>query len=90
MAAGNSLLVLQGLFHCLCGAISEEFSAIESSDTGKTWSEALLIYRIQSHTNPISRKWCLKRTGQKSSKEEPQECRKVPKRAQQACLKVQT
>ena len=33
---GVSLLVLRGLFHCLCGAISEAFSLIESSDTGKT------------------------------------------------------
>ena len=32
MAVGNLLLVLRGLFHCLCGAISEAFSAIESPD----------------------------------------------------------
>ena len=81
----------QRLFHCLCGAIYELISVARTTrDRGKIWSEALLIYRIQSHTNPKRRKQRLKRTAQKSSKEEPQECRKAPKRAQEACLKVQT
>lgn len=44
-------------------------------------TELLLIYRIQSHTHPKRRKFCLKHAGQKSSKEELAKQRKGPKRA---------
>ena len=79
----------RGLFPCLCGAVSELLSAAKNArHQSQSRSEALLIYRISSHTNPKRRKRCLKQTGRKSSKEEPQECRKAPKRAQQGFLKV--
>lgn len=50
----------------------------------------LLIYRIQSHTHPKRRKFCLKHAGQKSVKEELPERRKGPKRAVECWLKVPT
>lgn len=50
----------------------------------------LLIYRIQSHTHPKRRKFCLKHAGQKSAKEELPERRKGPKRAAECRLKVPT
>ena len=54
------------------------------------WTEHLLIYRIQSHTNPKRRDFSLKQPGQKSVKEELPEQRKGPKRAVNGSLKVQT
>ena len=53
-------------------------------------TEHLLIYRIQSHTNPKRRKGFLKQAGPKSSKEELPERRKGAKRAAECCLKVPT
>ena len=53
-------------------------------------TEHLLIYRIQSHTHPKRRKFCLKHAGQKSIKEELPEQRKGPKRAAECRLKVPT
>ena len=53
-------------------------------------TEHLLIYRIQSHTHPKRRKFCLKHAGQKSVKEELPERRKGPKRAAECRLKVPT
>ena len=53
-------------------------------------TEHLLIYRIQSHTHPKRRKFCLKHAGQKSVKEELPERRKGPKRAIECRLKVPT
>ena len=50
----------------------------------------LLIYRIQSHTHPKRRKFCLKHAGRKSVKEELPERRKGPKRALECRLKVPT
>ena len=50
----------------------------------------LLIYRIQSHTHPKRRKFCLKHAGRKSVKEELPERRKGPKRAAECRLKVPT
>lgn len=91
MAAGNSLPVLHGLFLCLCGAFAAplrrgDWPFIASSNR----TEHLLIYRIQSHTNPKRRKFCLKHAGQKSVKEELPEQRKAPKRAVECQLKIQT
>ena len=53
-------------------------------------AELLLIYRIQSHTNPKRRKIFLKQAGQKSVKEELPKQRKGPKRAVEWRLKVPT
>ena len=53
-------------------------------------TEHLLIYRIQSHTHPKRRKFCLKHAGQKSVKDKLPEQRKGPKRAVECWLKVQT
>ena len=53
-------------------------------------TELLLIYRIQSHTHPKRRKFCLKQAGQRSVKEELPERRKGPKRAVECRLKVPT
>ena len=53
-------------------------------------TEHLLIYRIQSHTYPKRRKFCLKHAGQKSVKDKLPEQRKGPKRAVECRLKVQT
>ena len=53
-------------------------------------TEHLLIYRIQSHTHPKRRKFCLKHAGQKSVKDKLPEQRKGPKRAVECRLKVQT
>ena len=53
-------------------------------------TEHLLIYRIQSHTHPKRRKFCLKHAGQKSVKDKLPEQRKGPKRAAECCLKVPT
>ena len=53
-------------------------------------TELLLIYRIQSHTHPKRRKFCLKHAGQKSVKDKLPEQRKGPKRAVECRLKVQT
>ena len=53
-------------------------------------TEHLLIYRIQSHTNPKRRKVSLKQAGQKSSKEELPKQRKGPKRAVECRLKIPT
>ena len=53
-------------------------------------TELLLIYRIQSHTHPKRRKFCLKHAGRKSVKEELPERRKGPKRAIECRLKVPT
>ena len=53
-------------------------------------TEHLLIYRIQSHTHPKRRKFCLKHAGQKSVKDKLPEQRKGPKRAGECWLKVQT
>ena len=53
-------------------------------------TEHLLIYRIQSHTHPKRRKFCLKHAGQKSVKDKLPEQRKEPKRAVECWLKVQT
>ena len=53
-------------------------------------AELLLIYRIQSHTNPKRRDFFLKHAGQKSTKEELPEQRKASKRAVECQLKVQT
>ena len=54
------------------------------------WTALLLIYRIQSHTHPKRRKFCLKQAGRKSVKEELPERRKGPKRATECRLKVPT
>ena len=53
-------------------------------------TEHLLIHRIQSHTHPKRRKFCLKHAGRKSVKEELPERRKGPKRAIECRLKVPT
>ena len=53
-------------------------------------TEHLLIYRIQSHTNPKRRKGFLKQAGQKSVKEELPKQREGPKRAVKCRLKVPT
>ena len=53
-------------------------------------TEHLLIYRIQSHTHPKRRKFCLKHAGQKSVKDKLPEQRKGPKRAAECRLKVPT
>lgn len=53
-------------------------------------TELLLIYRIQSHTHPKRRKFCLKHAGQKSVKDKLPEQRKGPKRAAECRLKVPT
>ena len=53
-------------------------------------TELLLIYRIQSHTNPKRRDFSLKQTGQKSTKEDGAGERKGPKRAVNGSLNVQT
>ena len=53
-------------------------------------TELLLIHRIQSHTHPKRRKFCLKHAGQKSIKEELPEQREGAKRAVECWLKVQT
>ena len=50
----------------------------------------LLIYRIQSHTHPKRRKFCLKHAGQKSVKDKLPEQRKGPKRVAECRLKVPT
>lgn len=70
------------------------FCAILSDKTDccqvQTRTEHLLIYRIPSHTNPKRRKFCMKRTGQKSFKEELLEVYKATNRAEKLCLKVKT
>lgn len=53
-------------------------------------AELLLIYRIQSHTNPKRRDFFLKHAGQKSAREDGAGERKGPKRAAECQLKVQT
>ena len=53
-------------------------------------AEHLLIYRIQSHTNPKRRKSFLKQAGQKSSKEELPEHWEALNRAQKSYLKGRT
>ena len=87
----STLLVKKCLILCLCGAVSAplcrgDWPVISPS----TQAEHLLIYRIQSHTNPKRRKDFLKQAGQKSSKEELAEQRKASKRAIKCRLKVPT
>ena len=78
------------VFLCLCGA----FSAPSLRRSGPLLPPAraalLLIYRIQSHTHPKRRKFCLKHAGQKSVKEELPKQRKGPKRTKECRLKVPT
>ena len=76
---------------CLCGAFPAPLLCGDSACLFYSpRTELLLIYRIQSHTHPKRRKFCLKHAGQKSVKEELPEQRKGPKRAVECRLKVQT
>ena len=80
-----------GLILCLCGAFpASPLCAGLTCHRRSPRTELLLIYRIQSHTHPKRRKFCLKHAGQKSVKEELPEQRKGPKRAVECWLKVQT
>ena len=76
---------------CLCGAVS---ASLLCGDPARCFpsarTELLLIYRIQSHTNPKRRDFPLKHTGQKSVKEELPKQRKEPKRSIKCRLKVTT
>ncbi len=77
-------------FLCLCGAVFAALWGENCFFLPLNRTELLLIYRMQSHTNPKRRKLQPKQAGQKSFKEEPTERWKAPKRAQEFCLKVQT
>ena len=80
-----------GLILCLCGAFPAPLLWGDPACYHRSpRTELLLIYRIQSHTHPKRRKFCLKHAGQKSVKEELPEQRKGPKRAVECQLKVQT
>ena len=80
-----------GLILCLCGAFpAPPLCAGLAYYRHSTRMELLLIYRIQSHTHPKRRKFCLKHAGQKSVKDKLPEQRKGPKRAVECRLKVQT
>ena len=88
---------LLGSKPCLCGAFpapsllrSGPLSPLTPDGTSFPRTALLLIYRIQSHTHPKRRKFCLKHAGQKSVKKELPERRKGPKRAVECWLKVQT
>lgn len=76
---------------CLCGAFPASLLwGDPACYRHSPRAESLLIHRIQSHTHPKRRKFCLKHAGQKSSKEELPKQRKGPKRAVECQLKVQT
>ena len=76
---------------CLCGAVSTPLLCADPARYPRSnRAEYLLIHRIQSHTHPKRRKFCLKHAGQKSFKEELPKQRKGPKRAVECRLKVQT
>ena len=80
-----------GLILCLCGAFPAPLLWGDPACYRRSpRTEHLLIYRIQSHTNPKRRKGFLKQAGQKSAKEELPEQKKGPKRAVECWLKVQT
>ena len=80
-----------GLILCLCGAFPAPLLWGDPACYRRSpRTELLLIYRIQSHTHPKRRKFCLKHAGQKSVKEELPEQRKGPKRAVECRLKAQT
>ena len=81
----------KGFILCLCGAIPAPLLCGNLlCHCPSNWTEHLLIYRIQSHTHPKRRKFCLKHAGQKSVKDKLPEQRKGPKRAVECWLKVQT
>ena len=75
---------------CLCGAFPAPLLWWSGPLSLPPRTTLLLIYRIQSHTHPKRRKFCLKHAGRKSVKEELPERRKGPKRAVKCRLKVQT
>ena len=76
---------------CLCGAGS---ASLLCGDPARCLpsarAELLLIYRIQSHTNPKRRDFSLKHAGQKSTKEDGAGERKGPKRSIKCRLKAST
>ena len=75
---------------CLCGAFPAPLLWWSGPLSLPPRTTLLLIYRIQSHTHPKRRKFCLKHAGRKSVKEELPERRKGPKRAIECRLKVPT
>ena len=75
---------------CLCGAFPAPLLWWSGPLSLPPRTTLLLIYRIQSHTHPKRRKFCLKHAGRKSVKEELPERRKGPKRAAECRLKVPT
>ena len=75
---------------CLCGAFPAPLLWWSGPLSPPPRTTLLLIYRIQSHTHPKRRKFCLKHAGRKSVKEELPERRKGPKRAIECRLKVPT
>lgn len=80
-----------GLILCLCGAFPAPLLWGDPACYRRSPRTALLlIYRIQSHTHPKRRKFCLKHAGRKSAKEELPERRKGQKRAAECRLKVPT
>ena len=81
----------KGFILCLCGAIPAPLLCGNLlCHCPSNLTEHLLIYRIQSHTNPKRRKGFLKQAGQKSVKEELPKHRKGPKRTEECRLKVPT
>ena len=81
---------LQTAILCLGGAFPAPSLLRSGPLSPPSWTALLLIYRIQSHTHPKRRKFCLKHAGRKSVKEELPERRKGPKRAAECRLKVPT
>ena len=80
-----------GLILCLCGAFPAPLLWGDPACYRRSpRTEHLLIYRIQSHTNPKRRKVFLKQAGQKSVKEELPKQRKGSKRTEECRLKVPT
>ena len=80
-----------GLILCLCSAFPASLLWGDPACYRRSpRAESLLIHRIQSHTHPKRRKFCLKHAGQKSVKDKLPEQRKGPKRAVECWLKVQT
>lgn len=75
---------------CLCGAFPAPLLWWSGPLSLPPRTTLLLIYRIQSHTHPKRRKFCLEHAGQKSVKDKLPEQRKGSKRAIECRLKVQT
>ena len=75
---------------CLCGAFPAPLLWWSGPLSLPPRTTLLLIYRIQSHTHPKRRKFCLKHAGQKSVKEELPEHWEALNRAQKSYLKGRT